>query len=280
MKILYHDDNDGRNSGYITNKYFKEKGITPELIPVNYNLPIPQVEKDEQIVIVDFSLQIDEWVNLLNITKNIIWIDHHATAINKEGPQNELEGIRRVGPAGCELTWEYFYKSEPMPYFVRLVGDWDTWTFKYNPDTENFNSGLAIHNTHPASDIWKLLHEEDNENIEKPTLNQILETGKIIKLYQKNSSKEYIEAWGFKTTFEGYSAIAVNRGRASSKIFDDSEGNHNLMIPFIFDGNQWTVSLYTKSKDIDVGLLAKKYGGGGHKQASGFICNELPFKKE
>ena len=41
------------------------------------------------------------------------------------------------------------------------------------------------------------------------------------------------------------------------------------MIPFRFDGKEWSYSLYT-TKDIDCSALAKKYGGGGHKKAAGF----------
>ena len=49
-------------------------------------------------------------------------------------------------------------------------------------------------------------------------------------------------------------------------------------MPFSFDGDKWTVSLYSTS--VDVSEIAKKYGGGGHKGASGFHCKELPFMKE
>jgi nanoRNase/pAp phosphatase (c-di-AMP/oligoRNAs hydrolase) len=48
-------------------------------------------------------------------------------------------------------------------------------------------------------------------------------------------------------------------------------------MPFVFDGEQYTVSLY--SKTVDVSEIAKKYGGGGHKGAAGFQCKKLPFMK-
>jgi nanoRNase/pAp phosphatase (c-di-AMP/oligoRNAs hydrolase) len=47
-------------------------------------------------------------------------------------------------------------------------------------------------------------------------------------------------------------------------------------MPFYFAKNKWVVSLYT-TKDIDVSEIAKKYGGGGHKQAAGFTCDKLPW---
>ena len=36
---------------------------------------------------------------------------------------------------------------------------------------------------------------------------------------------------------------------------------------------------YIPKKNIDCSEIAKKYGGGGHKQAAGFQCKELPFKR-
>ena len=49
------------------------------------------------------------------------------------------------------------------------------------------------------------------------------------------------------------------------------------MIVFVYNGDKWKVSLYTKKDDIDVSIIAQKYGGGGHKKASGFRCDKLPF---
>jgi nanoRNase/pAp phosphatase (c-di-AMP/oligoRNAs hydrolase) len=60
-------------------------------------------------------------------------------------------------------------------------------------------------------------------------------------------------------------------------MFDTVEEDYDIMMPFVFDGKRWTVSLYTKKKDIDVSELAKKHGGGGHRQAAGFQCDQLPF---
>jgi nanoRNase/pAp phosphatase (c-di-AMP/oligoRNAs hydrolase) len=51
------------------------------------------------------------------------------------------------------------------------------------------------------------------------------------------------------------------------------------MLVFGFTNGNWTVSMYTDKPDINVGLIAKKYGGGGHVGASGFQCiGELPFE--
>lgn len=41
-----------------------------------------------------------------------------------------------------------------------------------------------------------------------------------------------------------------------------------------------TVSLYTDNAGHDMSKIAAKYGGGGHINAAGFECKELPFIKK
>lgn len=52
------------------------------------------------------------------------------------------------------------------------------------------------------------------------------------------------------------------------------------MMPFVFTGKKWVFSIYSTHPEIDCSVLAKKYGGGGHKGAAGFQCigMELPLE--
>ena len=40
---------------------------------------------------------------------------------------------------------------------------------------------------------------------------------------------------------------------------------------------KWLVNLYTFQDVIDCGAIARRYGGGGHQKAAGFITQNLPF---
>ena len=44
---------------------------------------------------------------------------------------------------------------------------------------------------------------------------------------------------------------------------------------FHFDGKQYNFSLYNDNGLVDCSLIAKQFGGGGHKGAAGF---RLPFE--
>ena len=295
MKCFYHSDLDGKCAGAIVYWHWqnhKTEKTTVEMFPINYNqdFPFDKIQKGEQVYIVDFSLQKEgEFEKLFNITKAIIWIDHHKTSIEKhKGFAETLIGIRKDGVSGCELTWEFFYGSlYRTPTIVKMLGRYDVWDFsKYGDKLNALQCGIRLEEDNPENEIWKRLFVEGELDLDGllltyPTeklLYKIIDRGIVALRYRDNQYASLIKAWSFFAEFEGYKAICCNAGSVSSQLFDSVKEDYDLMIPFVFDGKQWTVSLYTK-KDIDCSEIAKKYGGGGHKQASGFQCKDLPFRK-
>ena len=282
MKCFYHTDMDGKCAGAIVFKAMKNQENDDTgfaYLPINYkdDFPFENIQGNEQVIIVDFSLQKPgEWEKLLSITKNIIWIDHHKTAIEKAPIEvQKLRGIRKDGVAGCVLTWQYFNPRFMCPQIVEMLGAYDIWDFsKYGEDLNILQAGIRLFDHEPESKNWTVWF--DCFNGDYCEVNKILEKGRIVLQYRNNYWAGLIKSWSFWTTFEGHKAICCNAGSVSSQLFDSVKEDYDLMIPFVFDGKQWTVSLYTK-KDIDCAEIAKKYGGGGHKQAAGFQCKELPL---
>lgn len=274
MKCFYHTDMDGHCAGAIVYRAFYGAGV---FFPINYNqeFPFDKIEKDETVVIVDFSLQKEgDFDRLLEITPNVIWIDHHKTAIEKHAHlADNVIGVRRDGISGCELAWEFFFPTKTMPRVVQLLGDYDIWAFKYGDDTNKLQAGIRLFDTKPESCEWDTWLKPGYQPTEE------IKSGEIALKYRDNYYAGLISAWSFFTEFEGYKVVACNAGSVSSQMFDTVKEDYDIMMPFVFDGKRWTVSLYTKKKDIDVSELAKRYGGGGHKQAAGFQCDTLPFRR-
>lgn len=284
MKCFYHRDMDGICAAAIVYKFYQrdrnyteETGEDCQFISIDYKdeFPFDSITPNETIVIVDFSLQKEgDFEKLKSITDKIIWIDHHKTSIEKH-KDFECLGIRKDGVAGCILTWQYFYPKQiqEMPLIIKMLGAYDIWDFsKYGDSLNELQAGIRLWETSPENINWvewfKSWEDLSNE----------LEVGKIALKYRQHQYSSLIKAWSFWVDFEGYRAVCCNAGSVSSQLFDSVKEDYDLMIPFVFDGKQWTVSLYTK-KDIDCSEIAKKYGGGGHKQAAGFQCKELPFEK-
>lgn len=278
MKCFYHTDMDGHCAGAIVKRAMgnqKDDGTGFEYIAINYNqdFPFDKIKSDEEVIIVDFSLQKPgNFEKLLNITKRVIWIDHHKTAIEKwQHLEDSVKGIRRDGVAGCVLTWEYFFPNKPVPHIVELLGDYDIWAFKFGAITNNLQAGIRLYDTEPESPMWDKWLGDDYVPFEET------EKGEVALQYRDNYYGGLIKSWSFFTEFEGYKVVACNAGSVSSQLFGSVKEDYDIMMPFVFDGKQWTVSIYTKKTNIDCSELAKKYGGGGHRQAAGFQCDQLPF---
>lgn len=291
MKCFYHNDMDGQCAGFwvhlsvgINDNYHGIDDINFIAMDYKDEFPMETIRTDEQVYIVDYSIQPEQMKQLLKITKNVTWIDHHKTAIEKyKDFEYDIRGIRYDGIAGCELAFIYIHKltdrgsgevkpfdpayRDEVPMFTRLIGDRDVWQWQYGDKTKYFYAGMQLHDTSPESNVWIKAMEN---------ITQFIEQGKTVEKYKTQQRKYLIDTFSYEAEIEGYKALVCN-SNDSSELFGDYINQYDLVIPYIFDGNQYAVSLF--STKIDISEIAKKYGGGGHAKAAGFQCKQLPFTK-
>ena len=245
MKCYYHNDNDGRCAGAIVYSVYSEC----EMIESDYKNPIDieAISFDEDIYIVDFSFTPEVMEEVLKKTKNIIWIDHHETAMEYKYSE-ELKGARDNSHSGCVLTWKWF--NSGLPEGVKLIGDYDTWAFKYGEQSRLFYLGLQLYDTNPRNlSLWAILFEDNKKLVE-----QIIEEGRTCRRYRDNFCKDCRTSYGFETIFEGYKCYALNLYKLGSPSFGEKFHEYDICLSFVFDGLKWTVGLY--SDKVDVGKLA------------------------
>jgi len=288
MKIFHHNDIDGRCAAAIVKKAIDEGRLVdvlhpePEFFEMDYKteIPVATIALDEAVVIVDFSFEPKDMNLVLKMTQQIVWIDHHKTAKTYLDEYDcEVKGLQDFttpGKSGAELAWEYFFPNSPMPRAVKLVGDHDTWRWEHGEETASFHEGLGLEDQSPSSDMWRTLLYEAVYNMETSRIKEILRNGEISIRYRNNFCLDYCRTYGFETKFEGYKCYALNLYRFGSIGFGEKIDFYDICISFAFDGAKYSVGLYTKRKDLDLGAIAKKHGGGGHQQAAGFVCTTLP----
>lgn len=294
MKCFYHIDDDGKCAAfwiYLSAGLYDGYENETKFIPINYGMEFPfeEIQPNEQVYIVDYSIMPEEMRKLLEITKDVTWIDHHKSAIERYSDfEIPIRGIRYDGVAGCMLTYCWLHHmtdrgiGEPKdfdlsmvddaPMFTKYIADYDVWTFEYGDNTRYFHMGFDAYDKNPENDIWYNLLAENTEQ-------KYIEEGKVIIKYRDSFAKEYCESKGFETEFEGYRVYAMNIGLAGSDWFKSvDDGSYDILMPFSYNGKYktWSYSMY--SKTVDVSVIAKKYGGGGHKGASGFSTDELILK--
>lgn len=266
-----------------------------------------QMSKGEEyeVIMADVSLPRDDMFKLAEWCGNrFTWIDHHKSAIeefcisppsrriNVCSPNNPDVFIKiyvEVGRAACELCWDYFMANsyeknkfyEDIPEVVKYLGMYDTWRNEDKEYWDNmimpFQYGMRLICTGVNDFPMNLLKRSEVfdplrglcETSRKCA--EIRHDGRTVLKYQKQQNIRACRS-AFEVEFEGLRAICLNNGGANSQLFESvwDEEKYDIMMPFVFNGKYWVFSIYTTKPDIDCSELAKRYGGGGHKQAAKF----------
>jgi uncharacterized protein len=281
--VIYHSaDHDGIFCREIARKFLPDA----QLVGWDYGQPTPlkgELDGTETLYMLDISVP-----DLMD-HPNLIWIDHHKSAMEKYGakPGYQIDGV-----AACRLAWQWFddkmccqdvamlpNKQEFIdlkvmePLAVRLAGQYDIWD-KSDPRAELFQHGLRSRKLTP--EWWNDLLG-DYSDVYVDTL---LEAGKGIQYAQTRSNESIIKEIGFTLEWEGLKFLACNHARYNSHLFTAGlTPEHDACFGFKWTGKDWSVSLYHApgKEHHDLSLIAVKYGGGGHRGACGFRTNKLPF---
>lgn len=104
----------------------------------------------------------------------------------------------------------------------------------------------------------------------------MISIGKQIMNYERTTDKTRTQSYSFeKVAFGELNVLCMNTGLFSSEIMMSryDTNKHDLSLGFIYDGSQWIVSL--RSDKVDVSLIARERGGGGHAGAARFIVEKF-----
>lgn len=273
--VIYHSaDFDGLFSREICRDYL---GDSADYLGWDYGDPKPELSRHyNTIFMVDIS------IDGLMDDPRLVWIDHHISAINKYS--SSIRGYRIDGVAACRLAYQYFFgdtsatlndfKSRKVkePYAVTLAGEYDIWD-KTDPNTDVFQ--LSLKSKELSDSDWRVLVRDKS----KLSVKRLIPFGQAVDSFLKKENKYIADKIAFDLQFEGLNFLAMNR-QGNSQSFDCLDQNeYDALLLFYWVKTKWKVSMYHTShnRDVDLSIIASKYGGGGHKGACGFECEKLPF---
>lgn len=249
---------------------------TAEFIGWDYGDPVPVVPPEEMLFMLDISVE-----GLMD-HPNLVWIDHHKSAIGKYPAA--ISGYRLDGVAACRLAHQWFSSNGDLPsksdfierrvtepLAVRLAGEYDIWD-KRDPRAELFQHGLRSREL--TDEVW------DNLLTHGSLVNTLLEQGKSIQYAQTQNNASIIRSAGFTINWEGLCFLACNHARFNSFLFEAGVlPEHDALLGFCYSGSDWKFSLYHApgKEHHDLSLIAVKHGGGGHRGACGFRLPQIPF---
>jgi hypothetical protein len=247
------------------------------------------------VIFVDICPKIDYLMDLVNIAKYVVILDHHKSSeqmIKDNFAQlsiiTNLHIEFDMSRSGCQMAWDYFFDSQPRPFFIDYMGDRDLWTWKL-PGSHEINTGLMELGYIDSYDLTKLtgLLENSEEKIK-----YLESSGKLIETCNKReidiglaNAIEVNMKWKdltYRIWLGGNinPALRSDLGNAlCSKPFKDGT-MPDFSASWQFDpkSNEWWISFRgTPAISPDLSALASNYGGGGHPMASG-ITIKAPSK--
>lgn len=233
--------------------------------------PVPL--KNKIVYLIDYTYDEPIVKKLIKDNIRVTAIDHHES--QKSAIKLTEKYLYDTHHSGATLAWQYFHPGKNLPMLLRYIEDRDTWRWKVPHSREILN---MIDLADFDFKVWSRLAKD----LDDPRVrSQYLKKGTLldyhfISLYKKLlSNAEPVK-------FEGRKVYALN----CPYYFADDLGHelalktHSFSILWNEAGGRIRVSLRSVGK-IDVAKIAKKYGGGGHKQSSGFsfpVGKKTPWK--
>lgn len=279
--IIYHAGCfDGFCAAWIARRYFAAQNRECEFIPANYGDKPPEV-KDRFVYILDFSYPLLEMEEMARQSISLLVLDHHKTA--KEPLERLFLGDgkspREYAPkilvgfdmnkSGGRLTWEYFYPEMEPNWLTLYTEDRDLWRHKL-PGSRQINAFLRSHPLDFA--LWDRLAVHGLTN---PLENSdfYIEGRAILRSQQQvvESHVGFARPW----TLLGIRGLIVNATTLISEIAGELAKKADFgCCYFVQHGEKGAekiiFSLRSREDGIDVGDMARRMGGGGHRHASGF----------
>lgn len=259
---IYHGNcADGFTSAWVVRKNFPEADFHAGV----YQNPPPDVT-DRDVYLVDFSYKRDVLLQMAERARWITILDHHKTAEAdlRDLPDN-VATVFDMGRSGARITWDHFYDLKP-PQTLLHVEDRDLWRFAL-PRTREIQANIF---SYPYDfDVWdKLMYADPKE---------LAIEGEAIERKHFKDIHELTQVVTRRMVIGGHNVPVANLPYTLT-----SDAGHLLAKGEPFAGCYWDTpegrvfSLRSTDDGLDVSEVAKQYGGGGHRNASGF---RVPYEK-
>jgi len=255
--VIYHGGcHDGFGAAWVARKALGPDTI---FIPAKHGSTPPRIPSDSLVYIFDFAYDRDTLIQLADHTELVV-LDHHRSA------QQALADLEfatfDMDRSGAMLAWDYFFEGNEAPDLLKWIQDRDLWRWEY-PESAPATAALQAY---PFDfDVWDRLMDYPEE---------LLTSGRVALALSKEQVARTCDNV-YMGSMCGHMIPIVNATGYWSEI-----GNELCKR---FPDAPFSASWYVRSNgtkkwalrsvgEFDVSEIAKGYGGGGHKNAAGFVA--------
>jgi uncharacterized protein len=265
--VLYHANcADGFASAWVAHR---KLGDDADYVPVQYGEDPPDVAGRE-VYVLDFSFKRSVLLEMARSFRRLVLLDHHKTAAEDLAPFVQKPGQPRTVPgnwhvvfdmekSGARLAWEYFFPREEAPWLVRFVEDRDLWRWRLDRSRE---VSAALASLPHDFAVW--------DRVAWAGVGDMVGDGEAILRYQRQQV-ESICANAREVELDGHKVLAANTPCLISEVAGKlAEGRPFGAAWFVRSDGKRQWSLRSRDGGVDVSEVARRRGGGGHRNAAGF----------
>ncbi|MDH1508497.1 DHHA1 domain-containing protein [Pseudomonas mosselii] len=281
MKTLciYHGNcADGFGAAWTVRRSLGAENV--EFLAGHYGMTAPDVT-GRIVIIVDFSFPLEVLQAMAQQAFAVLVLDHHKTAAEAlaELPRAplhfhawthdtpKLSVVFDMNRSGAGIAWDFFFPEHQRPPLISHIEDRDLWRFKLDGTREI----LANLFSYPQDfEAW-------DELMQQP-MSTAIAAGTTLNRKHHKDVDDLVAISKRRLLIGGHDVPVANLPYIHS-----SDAGHLMAQgePFAACYQDATdhryFSLRSTTAGLDVGKIAKQYGGGGHRNAAGF---KVPFDHE
>ena len=255
---IYHGNcADGFGAAWVVRKALGDSAVFHPGVYQNE----PPLVADKDVLLVDFSYKRPVLLQMAESARSITILDHHKTAISDlVGLPSNVTAVFDVERSGARITWDHFFPNDSPPPLLLHIEDRDLWRFAL-AKTREIQANVF---SYPYDfQVWDELMAANVEDLAKE--------GEAIERKHFKDIAELLGVCTRRMIIGGYEVPIANLPYTLT-----SDAGHSLAKNEPFAGCYWDTpqgrvfSLRSTDEGIDVSEIAKQYGGGGHRNASGF----------
>jgi len=254
--VIYHGNcSDGFGAAWSA---WSVLGSRAEYYAAKHGAPPPDV-KGKVVVCLDFSYDRETTLRLIEEADAFLVIDHHKSAMVELADVSQT--IFDMTKSGAMMSWEFFHPGKEPPKFIQYIMDRDLWTWAL-PYSKEFSA---------AFDMVPFQFEEYDKYLDDSVFDDACKRGSYILAY----SRTFIDKACMKAVrrkLKGRDVLVVNSSHWVSEIGGRLAKSADAALVWYYDHSRgcYCCSLRSAHDDVDVSVIAKEFGGGGHRPASGF----------
>lgn len=252
--VIYHGCcDDGFGAAWSA---WKVLGDRARYIPAQHGEPVPELPDDSVLALVDFSYSREVIEGLAQRLKGIVILDHHKTA---EADLKQLPfAVFDMERSGAHLAWRFFHPEEPVPPLIAYIEDKDLWRFDL-PESREFTAALR---SYPMDfELWDRMNVDD---LKREGVSLLRLQDQVVEAHCRRMRWEslgghrvpVVNATDYRSEIANRLCLLHPEAAFAAAYYDLQDGHRSWSLRSV--------------GDFDVALLCKRWGGGGHKNASGF----------